>query len=124
MDFEKSRSRVRAAYIVKLKGIANSVTKSGKYSESVLTYFIQTIILACRRFKCPFACGLYDRMNALYTGEVKLEGSTYFLAIHHPRDVFDRVVGGREFDAFELSASEYICRYATGDRQFENVAEK
>jgi 4,5-dihydroxyphthalate decarboxylase len=66
-----------------------------------------------------FACGLYDRMNALYTGEVKPEGiDLNFLAIHHPRDVFDRMVGGHEFDASELSASEYICRYAAGDRQF------
>ena len=66
-----------------------------------------------------FACGLYDRMNALYTGEVKAEGiDLNFLAIHHPRDVFDRMVSGREFDASELSASEYICRYAAGDRQF------
>jgi 4,5-dihydroxyphthalate decarboxylase len=30
------------------------------------------------------------------------------------------MVGGREFDALELSASEYkyICRYAASDRQF------
>ena len=28
------------------------------------------------------------------------------------------MVGGREFDAIEFSASEYICRYAAGDRQF------
>ena len=66
-----------------------------------------------------FACGLYDRMNALYTGEVRPEGiDLNFLAIHHPRDVFDRMVGGHEFDASELSASEYICRHAAGDRQF------
>ena len=58
-------------------------------------------------------------MNALYTGEVKPEGiDLNFLAINHPRDVFDRMVGGKEFDASELSASEYICRYAAGDRQF------
>lgn len=63
-----------------------------------------------------FACGLYDRTDALYTGEVKAEGiDLNFLAIHHPRDVFGRTVGGREFDASELSASEYICRYAAGD---------
>jgi 4,5-dihydroxyphthalate decarboxylase len=59
-------------------------------------------------------------MDALYTGEVKLEGIDLNFPGHSPpsRDAFDRVAGGREFDAFELSASEYICRYATDDRQF------
>ncbi|KAF2194027.1 hypothetical protein K469DRAFT_189810 [Zopfia rhizophila CBS 207.26] len=66
-----------------------------------------------------FACGLTDRMNALYTGEVRPEGiDINFLAINHPRDVFDRMVGNQEFDASELSASEYITRYVAGDTQF------
>src|SRR3979490_582196 len=60
-----------------------------------------------------FACGLYDRMTALYTGEVRAEGiDLNFMAVHHPRDLFDRMVGGLEFDASELSASEYITRFA------------
>ncbi|KAL9108866.1 MAG: hypothetical protein Q9227_006397 [Pyrenula ochraceoflavens] len=64
-----------------------------------------------------FACGLYDRMTALYTGEVQPEGiDLNFLAINHPRDVFDRMMGGHEFDASEMSASDYICRYADGER--------
>ena len=41
-----------------------------------------------------FACGLTDRMNALCTGEVQPEGIDLdFLAIRHPRDIFDRMVG-------------------------------
>lgn len=64
-----------------------------------------------------FAYRLTDRTNALYTGEVQPEGiDLNFLAIHHPRDVLDRMVGNQEFD--ELSASEYITRYAAGDRTF------
>ena len=66
-----------------------------------------------------FACGQYDRMQPLFDGEVKPQGvDLNFIPINHPRDVFDRMVGGKEFDASELSASEYICRYAAGDRQF------
>jgi 4,5-dihydroxyphthalate decarboxylase len=66
-----------------------------------------------------FACGLTDRTFALSTGEVQPEGlDLNFLAINHPRDVFDRMVGNYEFDASELSSSEYITRYVAGDRNF------
>jgi len=58
-----------------------------------------------------FASELYDRTNVLYTDEVKFERIDYnFLAIHHPLHAFDPLVGGREFDACNLSASEHICR--------------
>lgn len=60
-------------------------------------------------------------MNALYMymGEVQPEGIDPNLpAIHHPPDVFDRMVGNQEFDASELSASEYITRHVAGDRAF------
>ncbi|OCK98493.1 uncharacterized protein K441DRAFT_684961 [Cenococcum geophilum 1.58] len=61
------------------------------------------------RLPLTFVCGLTDRMNALYTGEVQPEGIDLdFLAIHHPRDIFDRM----------LSVSEYITRHAAGDRTF------
>lgn len=66
-----------------------------------------------------FACGPTDRMQALANGEVEPLGlALNFLRIHHPRDVFDRMVGGHEFDASELSASEYITRHVAGDRSF------
>ena len=39
-----------------------------------------------------FACGLYDRMLALHTGEVKPDGiALNFLGIDHPREIFDRM---------------------------------
>ena len=56
-----------------------------------------------------FACGLYDRMLALHTGEVKPDGiDLNFLAIDHPREIFDRMLINLEFDAAEMSSSEYI----------------
>jgi len=56
-----------------------------------------------------FACGLYDRMLALHTGEVKPDGiDLNFLAIDHPREIFDRMLLNLEFDAAEMSSSEYI----------------
>ena len=55
-----------------------------------------------------FACGLYDRMLALYTGEVKPQGiDLNFLAIDDPRQIFDRMGKNQEFDASEMSSSDF-----------------
>src|SRR6476661_8615189 len=65
-----------------------------------------------------FACGLYDRMLALYTGEVKPDGiDLNFLAIDDPRQIFDRMGKNLEFDACEMSSSEVISRHAAGRRE-------
>ena len=62
-----------------------------------------------------FACGLYDRMSALYTGEVKPEGiDLNFLAIDEPRQIFDRMGKNLDFDACEMSSSEVFSRLAAG----------
>ncbi|KAI0125987.1 hypothetical protein BJ170DRAFT_456788 [Xylariales sp. AK1849] len=64
-----------------------------------------------------FASLPYDRMLPLSTGEVTIPGvALNFIALQHPRDVFDRMAGGHEFDASELSMSEYVCRYSAGHR--------
>ncbi len=66
-----------------------------------------------------FACALYDRMVPLATGEVQPAGvNLNFIEVQHPRDIFDRMIANREFDASELSASEYITRHVAGDRSF------
>ena len=66
-----------------------------------------------------FACGLYDRMIALRTGDVQPEGiDLNFINVDNPRELFDRMVGKLEFDASEMSSSEYVTRYAAGDCPF------
>jgi 4,5-dihydroxyphthalate decarboxylase len=66
-----------------------------------------------------FACGLYDRMLPLYTKEIRPDGiDLNFLAIDNPREIFDRMSGAQEFDASEMSSSEFVSRYATGDCPF------
>lgn len=71
------------------------------------------------RIQISFACGLYDRMESLWSGEIKPQGiNLNFIVQNHPRDVFDRMAGGHEFDCSEMSLSEYICRYAAGKRDF------
>src|SRR5665213_1095268 len=66
-----------------------------------------------------FACGLYDRMVPLYTGEVRPAGiDLNFVAIDSPREIFDRMGGRQEFDASEMSSSETIQRMVAGKSPF------
>jgi 4,5-dihydroxyphthalate decarboxylase len=67
------------------------------------------------KLSLTFACGLYDRMLALYTGEVAPDGiDLNFLAIDDPRQIFDRMGKNLDFDACEMSSSEVISRLAAG----------
>ncbi len=69
--------------------------------------------------KLNFASALYDRMVPLAVGEVQPPGlDINFIDIHHPRDIFDRMIANKEFDASELSSSEYITRHVAGDESF------
>jgi 4,5-dihydroxyphthalate decarboxylase len=71
------------------------------------------------RIPITFACGLYDRMLALHTKEVQPDGiDLNFLAIDNPREIFDRMSGALEFDASEMSSSEFVARHAAGDCPF------
>ena len=66
-----------------------------------------------------FACGFYDRTEALRTRDVTLKDIDLdFVAIDSPRDIFDRMGGRQEFDVSEFSSSEYISRYARGNCPF------
>jgi|SRR5579883_3406391 len=66
-----------------------------------------------------FACGLYDRMLALQTGEIKPEGiDLNFLVMDNPREIFDRMSSRLEFDACEMSSSEYVSRLAANKLPF------
>jgi 4,5-dihydroxyphthalate decarboxylase len=68
-----------------------------------------------------FACGPYDRTEALRTGEVRVEGvDLNYLSIQAPREIFDRMVGALEFDVSELSSSEFIS--LTGNNKSRFVA--
>jgi 4,5-dihydroxyphthalate decarboxylase len=70
-----------------------------------------------------FACGLYDRMLSLATGEVKPAGiDLNFIPIDNPRELFDRMAGKLEFDASEMSSSEFVSRFAAGKGECPFVA--
>ena len=71
------------------------------------------------RLSLTFACGIYDRTDALRTGDVGVEGiDLNFLAIEAPREIFDRMGGHQEFDVAEFSSSEFISRLARGGCPF------
>ena len=62
------------------------------------------------------ASGFYDRMHALYTGDVKPAGiDLTFMPIDDPRQIFDRMGGGLEFDASEMSMSEHVTKLIAGN---------
>ena len=69
--------------------------------------------------KLKFACGDYDRMEALRLGAVKPEGIELdCLGILSPRETFDRMTNNAEFDVCEMSSSQLIAMTAAGDRTF------
>ena len=71
------------------------------------------------KLQLSFASGLYDRMQALYTGEVKPDGiDLNFIPIDQPRPIFDRMSGGQEFDVSEYSLSEFTQRFTRNECPF------
>ena len=60
------------------------------------------------------ACALYDRMQALYTGEVKPDGIDLMFRVEDfPRKLFDHAMAVQEFDVCEMSSSDYITRVSS-----------
>jgi 4,5-dihydroxyphthalate decarboxylase len=71
------------------------------------------------RLSLTYASCKYDRIEALRSGEVQVEGVDLNLMVFPSgRQIFDRMVGGQEFDASELSASEFISLMGRGDCAF------
>jgi 4,5-dihydroxyphthalate decarboxylase len=71
--------------------------------------------------KLTMACGLYDRMLDLYTGDVRPDGITLnFIRMDGSagaREIFDRMAGNLEFDLAEMSSSEYFARRSAGENK-------
>jgi 4,5-dihydroxyphthalate decarboxylase len=71
------------------------------------------------RLPLTFASCRYDRVEALRTVDVQPEGiDLKMLMFAAGREIFDRMVGAREFDLAELSASEFISLMGRGDCPF------
>src|ERR1700690_3546623 len=64
------------------------------------------------KLQLSFACGLYDRMQPLYTGEVTPDGiDLNFIAIDQPRPIFARMSGGEESAVSAYFAAEFPQRF-------------
>ena len=71
------------------------------------------------KLRLTFACGPYDRMEALNYGLIDVEGiDLNFLEIQAPREIFDRMVGAEEFDLSEMSLAEYITMTSSESSPF------
>ena len=69
--------------------------------------------------KLSFACGPYDRMEALQYNRIEVEGiDLKYLEIQSPREIFDRMVGEMAFDLSELSLSEHVVMTSRGNSPF------
>lgn len=70
------------------------------------------------KLKLAMACGLYDRMLDLYTGDVRPDGiELNFIRMDGSagaREIFDRMAASLEFDIAEMSSSEFIARKVAG----------
>jgi 4,5-dihydroxyphthalate decarboxylase len=60
----------------------------------------------------------YDRTLGLMTGAVRPEGVELEYVAGLPNHIFPRVVTGEEFEAGELSASNFLMAWARGERRF------
>jgi len=66
-----------------------------------------------------FASCRYDRVEALCAGDVQPDGiDLKMIMFAAGREIFDRMVGAREFDVAELSSSEFISLMGRGDCPF------
>lgn len=71
------------------------------------------------KLSLSFACGPYDRMEALQYNRISVEGiDLNYLEIQAPREIFDRMVGERAFDLSELSLAEHVGMIARGNSPF------
>ncbi len=71
------------------------------------------------RVPVRFACGLYDRMLPLYTGEVAVEGVDLTFEVEdNPRVIFDNMAARQAYDVSEFSSSEFVSRFTAGQCPF------
>jgi 4,5-dihydroxyphthalate decarboxylase len=68
--------------------------------------------------RLTFACGPYDRTAALREGLIRPEGIELNYLTLQPAEIFWRMLQYREFDASEMSLSNYASLVSQGDAPF------
>ena len=65
------------------------------------------------------ACGPYDRMEAIRTGAVQIEGiDVTYVAIQSPPEIFARMIKNQAFDVAEMSMAHYLISRSRGTFPF------
>ncbi|VCU70179.1 4,5-dihydroxyphthalate decarboxylase [Pigmentiphaga humi] len=70
------------------------------------------------RLRMNFACGDYDRVQALKEGRIDVPGIDLNLIALPPEDIFFRMLKHREFEAAEMSLSSYTLSRQAGEPAF------
>ncbi len=71
------------------------------------------------RLTVTLACRDYDHTRALLDGSVPMEGvDLRFVSVSPPSQIFLRMLRSEEFDASEMSLSNYVIALARGDTRF------
>jgi len=71
------------------------------------------------KLSLTIACGPYDRMEAIRTGAVQIEGiDAVYVPIQSPPEIFARMMKTRAFDVSEMSLSTYLSGRTRGDFPF------
>ncbi len=70
------------------------------------------------KLRLNFACGPYDRTQALRDGAVRVEGVDLNYITLQPAEIFWRQLQYQEFDASEMSLSNYCSLVSTGESPF------
>lgn len=68
--------------------------------------------------RMSFACGPYDRTQALRDGSIKPEGIELTYVTLQPAEIFWRMLQDQEFDASEMSLSNYATLVGAGAAPF------
>lgn len=68
--------------------------------------------------RLTFACGPYDRTQALRDGTIRPEGIDLTYITAQPAEIFWRMLQYKEFDASEMSLSNYTMLVASGNSPF------
>jgi 4,5-dihydroxyphthalate decarboxylase len=76
---------------------------------------------AMSRLSLTLACWTYDRVSALRTGRVTIEGVDLNMIQMPVEEMFYRVFHHHEFDVVEMSLSSYMMARSAGEWVYEAI---
>lgn len=94
----------------------SSLLDSGEWGDRLK---IREKGIEMKELPITFACGPYDRMEALRLGEIQPEGiDLRYIAVQSPPEIFARMLKTRSFDVAEMSLAHYMIMRSRGNFPF------